>query len=197
MQISSYLDAHSIGICYRFGMDPWSGGGVCYILSRELIHHLNQRDISVIVHFVITLIHPYFSQGWKSAHSLDIPPQWHHTWQDYIDALTESHTRIMEGPNEIIWCIADNGIYSPKASYLAININKQPAITLSLWRMIGKLNAPSRTRLFFWCVLSYKVTSRDQLSHRAFHDPSWCVLCKQASESTDHLFLKCDFSKSL
>lgn len=105
--------------------------------------------------------------------------------------------RIMEGLDELIWCIVDNDIYSPKAGYLAINDHRWPTVTLAWWWMIWKLNVPPRTRLFFWCVLSYKVPTGDQLSLHAFHDPSLCVLCKQVSESIDHLFLKYDFSKNI
>lgn len=31
----------------------------------------------------------------------------------------------------------------------------------------------------------------EQLTHRAFHGPTWCILCKGSSESTEHLFLRC------
>ena len=31
----------------------------------------------------------------------------------------------------------------------------------------------------------------EHLTHRSFHGPNWCTLCKISSESTSHLFLNC------
>lgn len=40
-------------------------------------------------------------------------------------------------------------------------------------------------------MLRNKVPSGEQLLHRAYQGPTWCVLCKGASEFTEHLFLRC------
>ncbi len=178
-------------------MDPWTGGGARYRLPRDLILLLNQRDITVIAHITDHDNTTILSQGWKSADALHLPPQWHRDWQEYIDALIESHIRILEGPDELRWSMDDNGIYTPKAGYLTISSHRQPENPLDWWHLIWKINAPSRTRLFFWCVLSNKVPTGDLLTHQSFQGPSWYVLCKQDSETSDHLFLKCDFSKNL
>ena len=77
----------------RIGLDPWTGGGDWHHLLRELIHLLNQRDIKVITHITDQDNITIFAQGWKSAHLLDIPPQWHQTWKNYTSALTESHIK--------------------------------------------------------------------------------------------------------
>jgi len=73
----------------------------------------------------------FLHQAWKSAHSLLIPQQWHHHWEDYTATLTESHVRITEGEDEIIWEHAKNGQYSPKEGYLClVDIHKPQPIDL-------------------------------------------------------------------
>lgn len=132
-----------------------------------------------------------FSQAWKSARLLDLPPRWHLEWQDYISVLTESHIRIKEGPDELVWSQAKNGVYSPKSGYISLMQHKRPEQVSIWWSNIWKLAAPPRTRLFFWCILEDKIPMGEHLLHRSFYGPTWCILCKCSSESTVHLFLQC------
>lgn len=76
-------------------------------------------------------------------------------------------------------------------------MHMKPDNTLCWWRDIWKLNAPPRTRLFFWCILKDIVPMGEHLTHRAVYGPSWFSFCKVASESTEHLFLHCPASRAL
>lgn len=157
----------------------------------------NTHEIKVLAHIADQMNTNMFSQGWKSAQQLDISLQWHREWQDYINALSESHIRIKEGPDKLVWSLAENGIYTPKAEYLNLISHKQPEQTKVWWKSIWKLVSPPRTRLFFWCILRNKVPTGESLSHRSFHGPHRCVLCKNSSESTVHLFLQCETLSNL
>jgi len=108
----------------RIGLDPCTGGGERFQLSGDLIQNLNSHDIKVLEHIADQMNTTIFSQGWKYAQQLDIPPLWHGEWKDYINALTESHIKIKEGLNELVWCLAENGIYTPKAGYLKLISSK-------------------------------------------------------------------------
>ena len=44
-----------------------------------------------------------------------------------------------------------------------------------------------------WCILENKVPTWDNLQKRNVYGPGWCCLCKNAVESTTHLFLQCRF----
>lgn len=44
---------------------------------------------------------------------------------------------------------------------------------------------------FLLVVLKNIVPTGENLTNRALYGPSWCILCKAASESTVHLFLQC------
>eukprot|EP00253_Pinus_taeda_P012119 PITA_12119 len=152
------------GTLGRIGMDPW-------------INYQQRTDI--------------LSQAWKLAQQLDLPPQWHQEWNEYINALTESHIRIKQGPDELIWCKADHGIYAPKYGYRELISHRIPDPLPSWWHNIWKLTAPPRTRLFFWCALGGIIPTGEYLTHRAIFGPTWCIFCKAASETTEHILLLC------
>eukprot|EP00253_Pinus_taeda_P029842 PITA_29842 len=176
---------------------PLDQGGGRYQLPRELIQYLNQQEIKIIAHIANQENTTIFAQGWKSAHQLSIPPQWHQECQGYIISLIESHIRINEGPDELVWSLAENGLYTPKASYLRLISNRQPELVHAWWQSIWKLGSPPRTKLFFWCVLSNKVPTKDSLSYHTFQGPHWCALCKKSLETTEHIFLRCETLRSL
>lgn len=177
------------GSLARIGLDPWSGSGGRHILSQDLIRFLHSREIKVFAQIVDQQNTWIFNQAWKTAQHLELPHRWHQEWQDFRSALHESHIKIKEGQDELIWSQAENGIYSLKTGYLILNLHKKPVNTPSWWRSIWKLSAPPRTKIFFQCILRNKVPTGEQLTHRAFHGPTWCILCKGSTESTKHLFL--------
>eukprot|EP00253_Pinus_taeda_P012292 PITA_12292 len=146
----------------RIGIDPWAGSGGRHQLPCELVEYLLTHDI-----------------------------KWHQAWESYREALTESHIRITEGRDELIWSPSDAGYYTPKDGYTLLISHKKPESLMDWWQNIWKLSTPPRSKLFFWCILRNKVPTGDNLQRRAHHGPTWCVLCKTASESTDHLFLHC------
>lgn len=106
-------------------------------------------------------------------------------------ALSESHIRIKQGPDELIWCPADHGSYVPKQGYCALIAHRSPDQVHPWWHSIWKLRATPRSKLFFWCALHGIVPTGEQLTRRAIQGPSWCIFCKNASEYTDHIFLFC------
>eukprot|EP00253_Pinus_taeda_P035221 PITA_35221 len=112
-------------------------------------------------------------------------------WKEYTTALTQAHIRLTDGPDEIIWAHAKNGIYSPKLGYLRLMDLYRPPILQPSWKMIWKLKATPRSRLLMWNIISDKIPTGLNLMKRSFHGPFRCHLCLNAEESTDHLFLSC------
>eukprot|EP00253_Pinus_taeda_P006377 PITA_06377 len=175
----------------RLGLDPWIGSGGSHILSQDLIRYLHSWEIKVFSQIVDQQNTGIFAQACKSAHQINLPPRWHQEWQEFITALAESHLKIKEGPDELVWNQAENVIYTPKAGYISLNIQKKRDTISFWWKSLWKLTAPPRTKLFFWGILRNKVPTGEQITHRAFQGPTWCILCKCASKTTDHLFLRC------
>eukprot|EP00253_Pinus_taeda_P008490 PITA_08490 len=185
------------GSLARIGLDPWIGSGGRHTLPPELIQFLHTQDIKVIAQAADHGNSGIFHQVWILAQQLNLPLRWHQDWKDYCAAMSESHIRIRDGTNELLWSQADNGIYSPKVGYIALSEHKKPDHIPSWSPGIWKLTAPPRAKLFFWCVLRDRIPTGDHLMRRAVHGPSWCVLCKADSESTEHLFLRCCASREL
>eukprot|EP00253_Pinus_taeda_P008313 PITA_08313 len=175
----------------RIGIDPWAGSGGRHQLPRELVEYLLTHDIKVIAHIADQEASDIFHQAWRTSQQLNLPLQWHQAWESYREALTESHIRITEGQDELIWSPSDAGFYTPKDGYTLLISHKKLDSLMDWWQNIWKLSTPPRSKLFFWCVLRNKAPTGDNLQRRAHHGPTWCVLCKSASESSDHLFLHC------
>eukprot|EP00253_Pinus_taeda_P014295 PITA_14295 len=136
------------GSMARIGLDPWIGSNGRYQLSRDLIQHLHSHELMVLANIANPQNSTIFSQRWKSAQQLDLPQHWHQEWHEYITALSESHIRIKEGPDELIWHHSDSGLYSPKSGYLTLISHKIPNLITFWWKSIWNLTAPPRTRLF-------------------------------------------------
>ena len=86
-----------------------------------------------------------FSQAWKTARQLELPPCWHQEWHEYISALSESHIRIKEGPDKLIWCYVENSFYSPKSGHVSLISHKKSDQITSWWKHIWKLLGPYNT----------------------------------------------------
>lgn len=65
---------------------------------------------------------------------------------------------------------------------------------------IWKPSIPPRVKAFSWTVALNRVNTMDVLQRRLpfmMISPNWCVLCKNAEESLNHLFLECTFSSAI
>jgi len=68
---------------------------------------------------------------------------------------------------------------------------------MSWWNQLWKLKAPPCTKSLMWNIIEDKTPARANLRKRAFTGLTWCVLCHQDEESSQHLFLTCFTSKLL
>ena len=61
-----------------------------------------------------------------------------------------------------------------------------------------KVRTPTmKEKIFTWCTLANKIPTWDHIQKRQIAGPGWCSLCKDNEESTNHLFLNCNFSKQV
>lgn len=91
------------GTLARIDINPWAGSGGRHTLPHDLVEHLLARNINVIAQIADRETSDIFHQASRTAHQLNLPPRWHQAWQTYREALIESHIRIIEGPDELIW----------------------------------------------------------------------------------------------
>lgn len=64
-------------------------------------------------------------------------------------------------------------------------------------RHVETQKAPPRSKVFMWSILKNKIPTGDNLIKRGMHKPFWCNLCKDNTESMDHLFLTCPITVDL
>lgn len=176
----------------RIGIDPWSGSGGRHLLPQALVEFLTAHGITVIAQIVDQEQSDIFHQAWKTATHLNLPQRWHTAWREYCAALMESDIKIIEGSDELVWHQADSGIYTPKEGYIQLIKQRKPEVLNRWWQNIWKLTASRRSKLFTWCVLRNRITTGEHLMCRAQYGPTRCVLCKADSETTEHLFLRCN-----
>ncbi|XP_056687825.1 uncharacterized protein [Spinacia oleracea] len=68
-------------------------------------------------------------------------------------------------------------------------------VSKGLWRNL----VPHRIEVFVWLALLGKVNSKEKLARIGIipQSENYCVLCNEATESCDHLFIHCHFSRGL
>lgn len=58
---------------------------------------------------------------------LNIPKQWHQTYEEFTNTFSRSHVRITDKDDELVWVHSKMGIYNPKEGYLVAYEYKKPA----------------------------------------------------------------------
>lgn len=160
----------------RIRKDPWSSCGNTHSLSLGLILFLGQAGISTLDNIIDLENTTIFSQSWKLASDLNIPMKWFQEWSSYIGGLTESHVRICDRDDELIWIFSQHGRYTPKDGYFFIYADHKPINLAWWWRALWKLKFPPKEKLFMWHILSNKAPTCENLQKRGMHVPSWCAL---------------------
>lgn len=107
----------------------------------------------------------------------------------------------------LVWSAASSGEYSVAKGYdfLVQNDshfiqNMQHLIQVSTsfpWKYFWSLKLPIRLLLFIWKLRIGALSSIDNLSKHHFNIDGNRVFCNQVNETADHIFLLCDFEKSV
>jgi hypothetical protein len=62
------------------------------------------------------------------------------------------------------------------------------------WGLLWKSKAPTRCKISLWLALNNKLLNWDNYIKRGWCEPNCCILCKNDSESIDHLFIFCPYA---
>ena len=92
-----------------------------------------------------------------------------------------------------VWEKEGSGVFTCRSLFQTL-IDKPTYTTLNLYHFTWKISIPSKVRVFCWLLILKKLNTQDILQKRQPFlsvSPSWCVMCKQDSESINHLFLHC------
>eukprot|EP00253_Pinus_taeda_P024520 PITA_24520 len=181
----------------RIGRDPWVGYNKNYALSPSLIRHLASKGFWYLNRVEKVGYSSIWGQAWKTGEELDIHPRWWNEWEIFKQELSRSNVRFKDIPNQLIWAYADSGSYSPKFGYKFLMSKKCWEDPYWWAKSIWKLKCPTKEKLFFWCILKRKVPTWDTLQARFKQGLGRCPLCKNDSETMDHLFIGCPIVKKV
>jgi hypothetical protein len=93
--------------------------------------------------------------------------------------------------DDIVWKHTANGIYSAASAYDA---QFQGTIRSPMKHTVWKAWAPPKVKFFAWLANQNRIWTNDRLAKRGWQNSGPCPLCKQASETVDHLFYKCRYT---
>ncbi|PVH65738.1 hypothetical protein PAHAL_1G065700 [Panicum hallii] len=97
--------------------------------------------------------------------------------------------------DKIIWRWTASGEYSAKSAY---NMLRQGSIPLHGHKLIWKAWAPLKVKLFLWLTFKRQHWTADRRFRHGIADTvARCYLCDQETETSEHLFIFCYFTKQL
>jgi hypothetical protein len=102
---------------------------------------------------------------------------------------------LQERPDTLKWIGGDSsGCISVKNVYMASE-NMSWNLKLDGWRKaLWDWDCPLKVKLFTWLLVENKILSWEILQRRGFSGPGICPLCKNQTETTQHLFMECGFT---
>jgi len=110
-------------------------------------------------------------------------------------------------PDTLVWTGNRAGKYSVKSGYNSaypstISANQNRASCSfkpprSLWTQIWSLSAPPKIRTFLWSLCQNAIPTRENLYKRTITTDPLCPMCSSRTETTEHLFLLCKWTKKI
>ncbi|XP_045810956.1 uncharacterized protein LOC123905399 [Trifolium pratense] len=99
------------------------------------------------------------------------------------------------------WDLEDDGRFLVKSVYLLLGsvFNSESVFNdsqLKVFKNIVKSPTPSKVLAFSWKILRSRIPTKVNLVHHGIHVNGGmeCVFCRGREETSDHLFLYCDFA---
>ncbi|KAJ8754033.1 hypothetical protein K2173_001931 [Erythroxylum novogranatense] len=98
-----------------------------------------------------------------------------------------------------LWMHNNQGEYRVKEGYrLAMaDVNVKLRDTGFPWEKIWQLHIPGKIKLFLWRLLRKAIPCKANLKERHVDIRDTCPICDNSPETGDHLFLHCDFARSV
>jgi ribonuclease HI len=107
-------------------------------------------------------------------------------------------------PDCLTWDGTTDGNYTVKAGYQAImewedNSDVDRASTSNQntdnWKNLWKLNIPPKCSHIIWRILNEAIPTKANLFKRSIRCDPLCPMCHNHLETTDHIFLQCEWAK--
>ena len=90
-----------------------------------------------------------------------------------------------------------NGAYKVNDGY-RMAVDRQNNIGIDRkWSKVWCKDGLSKVNVFYWILAHRKTLTTKNLRKRGVVGPMRCILCKNAEESLEHLFIDCKFSQEV
>ena len=89
------------------------------------------------------------------------------------------------------------GQVSAKQAYKALQVEERGVEIKFRYTKLWNWKLPLKIQLFIWLLLEQKILTWEIMKKRGFNGPSKCVLCGIFEETICHLFIDCNFIKSI
>lgn len=97
--------------------------------------------------------------------------------------------------DKTIWTLTKSGKYTIGSFYEQLRYNK---CRVPWSRMVWSGKAPQKYKLILWLAVQSKLKTRELLTTRGMNLPSTsCALCQSGTDSCQHLFFLCEFTKKV
>jgi len=97
-------------------------------------------------------------------------------------------------PDKLVWIHASDGLLSAKLASLFL----LPSLTTLDWAStIWRPCIPPSHSFVFWRLMLSKIPTDEKMQARGCTLVSVCLLCYKHAESSTHLFLECDFARTI
>eukprot|EP00253_Pinus_taeda_P004292 PITA_04292 len=95
------------------------------------------------------------------------------------------------------WGWGRSGEYTAAEGYKAFQASGNSNHSPALWNSIWDPAALPKVNFFAWTLIHNKILTGDNLNKRSFAGPHWCALCRCNAETSQHLFIDCQFAKDV
>ena len=100
------------------GLDPWSRSGINHLLPPHIQEFVGLQGYSHLDQIVDPDTTTIWRQGWLFGVSLGLPELDYPEWDRYQQTLGESHIRLQDQLDELIWDGNPTEHYLPKVGYV-------------------------------------------------------------------------------
>jgi hypothetical protein len=126
------------------------------------------------------------------------------TESDQIMSITILVVETNAAPDKLIWPHSLNGDYQVKKAYEILthndNVSEPPSPNNThptMWKHLWKIKLPQKILTFTWKILNHALPVKVELNRRGVHCNRDCLMCNNAIETQDHLFLHCELARAV
>eukprot|EP00253_Pinus_taeda_P028484 PITA_28484 len=131
--------------------------------------------------------------NWQCWSLPNIPAHLKDQLKIFTDAIIDFTP--MHKDKEDSWGWGKTGVYTAKQGYLQMQGKKNSPHPETVWNQIWENFSIPKINFFCWTLFHNKILTGDNLCRRNIAGPHRCALCKNALETSVHMFIDCEYAQ--